>query len=115
MSLLKTVIKTIIFICLLSSVTYSQTSTKAETTSTKKSSKKKVEVFVTSWCPYCKKLENQLQTKGVTYTRYDIEKSEKGLDLYRQMGLTGGVPVTKIGSQVVRGANIDGILSALAQ
>jgi glutaredoxin len=67
-------------------------------------SKKKVEVFVTTWCPHCKELENYLNSNKISYIRYDIEKDAVGQAKYRQLG-TRGVPVTKIGSEVISGFN----------
>jgi glutaredoxin len=64
---------------------------------------KKVEVFVTSWCPYCKKLEAHLQSRNIPYKRYDVEKDEAGADIFRSLGLGGGVPVTRVGNVVIEG------------
>ena len=75
--------------------------------------RKSVEIFVTSWCPYCQKLEAFLKQKKIRYTRYDIERNRKGAALHRQLG-GGGVPVTKIGSNVIRGFDQDQIAAALA-
>ena len=72
----------------------------------------KVEVFVTDWCPYCRKLEAFLKQNKVSYTRYNIDSSKKGAQLHKQLG-GGGVPVTKIGSQVFHGFDQAGISSAL--
>ena len=63
---------------------------------------KKVEIFVTSWCPYCSKLENYLNSKGIRYTKYDIEKNAAGRQIYQDIG-GGGVPVVRIGTAVLRG------------
>ncbi len=63
---------------------------------------KTVEVFVTSWCPYCRELEAFLTSEGVPFKRYDIESSTAGRKIYEQLG-GGGVPVTRIGSTVLRG------------
>lgn len=71
-----------------------------------------VEVFVTSWCPYCKKLEALLQSQNIPYTRYDIEADSKGERLYRSLG-GGGVPIVRIGSFVVRGFHPDLIMRTL--
>ncbi|MDH4099670.1 MAG: DUF4124 domain-containing protein [Nitrospirota bacterium] len=70
---------------------------------------KTLEVFVTSWCPYCKKLEAFLDAKKIPYTRYDIEKDEKAHRVYKELG-GRGVPLTRIGSDVVRGYNPEAIL-----
>ena len=61
-----------------------------------------VQVFVTSWCPYCRQLEAFLKKNNVTYKRWDVERSKEGLKRFQQLG-GGGVPVVQIGSQVLRG------------
>jgi hypothetical protein len=66
----------------------------------------KLEVLVTSWCPYCRRLEDYLKTKGIPFVRYDIEKDQKGGELYRSVG-GGGVAITKYGEHVVRGFDPD--------
>ena len=73
---------------------------------------KKVEVFVTSWCPYCRNLEAFLSQKSIAYKSYDVEKDAVGKRIYQQLG-GGGVPVVKIGTQVIRGFDPAAILNAL--
>ncbi len=63
-----------------------------------------VEVFVTSWCPYCGKLEAFLKSRGVPFTRYDIEKDKNGKKLHDALG-GGGVPLTRVGKKVIHGFN----------
>lgn len=75
---------------------------------------KRVELFVTSWCPYCQQLEAALRASKVTYTRYDIEKSQEGARKYRALG-GGGIPITKVGDAVIRGNNPQGVLAALGR
>ncbi len=72
----------------------------------------KVEVFVTDWCPYCRKLEAYLKANNVAYTRYNIEKNKKAAAMHQQLG-GGGVPVTRIGTQVFHGFDQAQIASAL--
>jgi len=74
----------------------------------------RVEIFVTSWCGYCRQLETLLSSKNIRYKSYDIENSKEGEQLYQQLG-GGGVPVTKVGSQVIRGYQPDEILRALGK
>ncbi len=63
----------------------------------------RVEVFVTDWCPYCKRLEAFLQANGVPYERKNIEAQETFRREHAQLG-GGGIPVTRIdGRQIVRG------------
>ena len=72
----------------------------------------KVEVLVANWCPYCQKLEKFLKEKKIPYTRYDLERSKKGRQMYNQLG-RGGIPITKIGSYIIRGYQPREILRAL--
>ena len=73
---------------------------------------KQVQILVTDWCPYCKKLEAYLNDKKVRYTRFDVEKDKKGKQLYEQLG-RGGVPIVMIGKDIIRGFNTVEIEQAL--
>ena len=73
---------------------------------------KKVEVFVTSWCPYCAKLEKFLKGNNIDYKRYDVERDEEGSRLFSEIG-GQGVPVTRVGSTVIHGYDTEGVLAAL--
>ena len=63
---------------------------------------KRVEVYVTSWCPYCKALEAFLKARDIPYTRYDIEHSSEGIKRYQAMGISG-IPIIVIDGQVTKG------------
>jgi glutaredoxin len=69
--------------------------------------KQVVEVFVTDWCPYCRRLEAYLQENDVEYVRLDIEKNGDALREHQRLGGGGGIPVTRVGSQVVWGFRPD--------
>lgn len=71
-----------------------------------------VDIFVTSWCGYCKKLEQFFDSKGIRYTAFDIEKDSNAHKQYKELG-GRGVPLTRIGSSVVRGYNPDAILKVI--
>ncbi len=73
---------------------------------------KRVELYVTSWCGYCKKLEKHLKERGISYDRYDIEADQHAADVFHSIGGTG-VPVTRIGSDVVYGYDPDRIAELL--
>ncbi len=73
-----------------------------------------VELYVTSWCGYCKKMERFLKEKGVAYIKYDIEHDGNAARTYRELG-GGGVPVIRIGSNVVHGYNPDAVMSYLGR
>ena len=70
-----------------------------------------IEVFVTAWCPYCQQLEAALKERNIPYKRYDIEKSAEGRKIHSSLG-GGGIPVTRVGSEVIRGFNLPAILRA---
>lgn len=63
-----------------------------------------VEVFVTSWCGYCKKTLRYLNEKGIAYTAYDIEKDPQAGRRFQELG-GGGVPLVLIGANRIRGFN----------
>jgi glutaredoxin len=81
--------------------------------SSKSSAHKRIEIFVTSWCPYCKDLEKFLKEQNARFIRYDIEKNSEGRKLHQQLG-GGGVPVIRLGSKVLRGFNADELKKELA-
>jgi len=70
----------------------------------------KVEVFMTAWCGYCKKMIRFLNEKGIPYAAYDIEKDRAAAENYRALG-GRGVPVVRIGSHIIRGYNPDAVLN----
>ena len=74
----------------------------------------KVEIFVTSWCPYCRKLESFLKGKNIPYTRYDVEADAKGAEIFDKIGGTG-VPVIRVGDEVIHGYDPDRVLAALKE
>jgi len=72
-----------------------------------------VELFTTSWCPYCKRARAYFQGRGIPYTEHDIEK-EEGAGA-RLVELTGShaVPTAVIGDELVRGYSPSAYQSAL--
>ena len=85
--------------------------TKEEVTPKKKANPK-VELFITSWCGYCRALEQQMKIMGIPYRRYDIEKDPAGRKIYLSMGGDGSVPWTRVGTTVIPGYEPDGIYAA---
>ena len=73
---------------------------------------KKIEIFVTSWCPYCRKLESFLKKSNIKYTRYDVEADAKSAQEFEQLGDTG-VPVARVGKEVIHGYDPEAILASL--
>ena len=74
--------------------------------------KNKVEIFVTSWCPYCKKLEAFLKQSQIDYTRYDVEADAKAAEEFERLG-GSGVPMVRVGKIVINGYDPERILAAL--
>jgi glutaredoxin-like YruB-family protein len=74
-----------------------------------------VELFTTSWCPWCKKAREYFTTRGIRFTDYDIEKDAEALK--RKVGLDGGtsVPTAIIGAKVIKGYSPSGYQAALEQ
>jgi len=68
-----------------------------------------VELYMTSWCGYCRKAERYLSQKGIAYTAYDIEKDESAKRRYRELGGTGGVPLIQIGANQIKGFSPEAI------
>jgi glutaredoxin len=68
-----------------------------------------VEVFMTSWCGYCKKMIAFLREKGIPFTAHDIEDDKDAARTYRELG-GSGVPVVRVGSHVVHGYNPDAVM-----
>jgi len=62
-----------------------------------------VELYTTSWCPWCKRARQYFREKGIAFTDHDIESDAGALE--RKMGLDGHqrVPTAVIGGKVVRG------------
>ena len=61
-----------------------------------------VEMYVTAWCGYCKRAEKYLQSKGIPYVAYDIEKDSAARERHRELG-GRGVPLIIIGSNKMSG------------
>jgi len=63
----------------------------------------RVEIYTTSWCPYCRKAEAFFKANAVAYVNYDIEKDKQAARRKRQLDRRKGVPLTVINGQVIYG------------
>lgn len=69
--------------------------------------------YMTQWCSYCKKTREYLQSRGIPYTEYDIDKDRnKGAEMKKKSG-SNGIPVLDIEGIIVRGFNPNGISAAI--
>jgi glutaredoxin len=72
-----------------------------------------VELYVTSWCPYCKQAENFFRSQGIPYTAYDIEKDSSAARRKEQLDSSRGVPFAIINGQMIRGYSAEAYREAL--
>ena len=72
-----------------------------------------VELYVTSWCVYCKKAKQFFRSKGIEFAAYDIEKDENAAR--RMMALTSkkAVPFVVINGHGIQGYSEEAYLAAL--
>ncbi len=75
-------------------------------------SQAKVVMYATQWCGYCKQTRRFLDSKGIAYREYDIEKSEEGRKAYEALG-GRGIPLIDVNGTLIRGFAPDDILAAL--
>lgn len=62
-----------------------------------------VELFVTSWCPYCKEAIQFFRSKGVDIKIYDIEKDKNAALRKKKIDNDGGVPFAIVNGQYISG------------
>ena len=72
--------------------------------SMKRGSHKKVIIYTTSWCPACTRARKYLDSRGVSYTEKDVERSKSDLqEMLQKSGGARGVPVIDIHGKVIQG------------
>lgn len=71
-----------------------------------------VELYMTQWCHYCRKMEAFLTKNRIKYRRYNIEYDKAAHRRYKQMG-GKGVPLTKVGTYVIKGYDPSAVMRAL--
>lgn len=66
--------------------------------------KPSVEIYITSWCPYCKKAMAYLRSKDIPFNAYDIEKDAQ-VKAKKESLVPGfsGVPLTVINGKILKG------------
>jgi len=76
---------------------------------------KKVVVYSTPTCPYCKRAKDYLSRKGVTYTDINVAQDrEKANEMIEKSGQMS-VPVITIDNEVIVGFNQDLLDKMLAK
>ena len=74
-----------------------------------------VELFVTSWCGYCKKAEAYFKTRDIPYVKYDIEKDQAAARRKASLTQSRGVPFVLIGEVGIPGYSEAAFDKALRQ
>ena len=77
------------------------------------SERSKVELYVTSWCPYCKQATQFFRSRGIPFTVYDIEKDKGAAQRKNQLDSRRGVPFALINGQAIHGFSAEAYERAL--
>ncbi len=64
----------------------------------KNKTNKKVVMYSTSWCGYCKKARNYFKKNRISFTEYDVEKLPSRMREFKKLGGTG-YPLIIIGNK----------------
>lgn len=75
----------------------------AQTRTLRKAPRHQVELFVTSWCPYCEKAKTFFDARGIPYQLYDVEKNPKAARRKATLSPGRGVPLAIIDGVVISG------------
>ncbi|MDF1555268.1 MAG: glutaredoxin family protein [Deferrisomatales bacterium] len=62
-----------------------------------------VEVYTTSWCPYCRKAKEFFVSRGVPFTEYDVEADPAAAREKDRLAPGAGIPVAVIDGRVIQG------------
>jgi glutaredoxin len=63
----------------------------------------KVELYITDWCPYCRKAIQFFQSRGIPITVYDIEKDRDAARRKNELDSRRGVPFAVINGRQIHG------------
>jgi len=71
-----------------------------------------VVLYATEWCGYCKQTKRFLDSKGIPFKEFDIEKDAEARKTYEALG-GRGIPLIDVNGTLIRGFDPDEILAAL--
>ncbi|MBV4475862.1 glutaredoxin family protein [Pseudomonas botevensis] len=71
-----------------------------------------VTLYATDWCGYCKQTRRFLDSKGIPFKEFDIEKDAEARKAYEALG-GRGIPLIDVNGTLIRGFDPDEILAAL--
>ena len=62
-----------------------------------------VELYTTSWCPYCAKARAYFRQRGISFKEYDIEKDKSAARRKIRLGSRKGVPFAVVNGEKIHG------------
>jgi glutaredoxin len=65
--------------------------------------KPRVELYTTSWCPYCAKARDYFRQRGISFKEYDIEKDKSAARRKIRLGSRKGVPFAVVNGEKIHG------------
>jgi len=74
---------------------------------------KKVVLYSTSWCPWCKKVREFFNENKISFTDKDVEKFKKYADEMVKKSKQKGIPVIDIGGKIIVGYKPEEMKKAL--
>ncbi len=75
-----------------------------------------VDIYITSWCPYCKKAMAYLDSNNIPFTAHDIEKDAQAkAEKHKLAPDYSGVPLTVINGIILKGFSESNFQQALLQ
>jgi len=69
----------------------------------KKTGPPKVELYTTSWCPYCEKARKYFRMRGIAFIEYDVEKDKNADRRRKQLVSEKGVPFAVVNGKRILG------------
>jgi glutaredoxin len=75
----------------------------------------RVELYVTSWCPYCRQATDFFRSRGIRYVLYDIERDHSAARRKKELDPRKGVPFAVINGAKIHGFSEKAYLKALNQ
>lgn len=72
-----------------------------------------VVVYVTSWCPACRKARRWLKRKNIRHSVLDVQRNRTAMMELRSLNPRGSIPTFKIGRQVLVGFSSAGVTRAI--
>jgi glutaredoxin len=72
-----------------------------------------VELYITTWCPYCRKAIAFFQARGIPITVYDIERDAAAAQRKNELDRRRGVPFAVVNGKKIHGYSEAAYLRAL--